>query len=65
MKTINYLYTSVPVLRVSRVELEALALQAVCACWHDDLAYLLKEASDAELIYVVEREPCTFCEIRA
>lgn len=64
MKPINYLYTSVPIIRVSREELEELAMKSVCACWYKDLASVLKDTLDSELIYVIEREPCTFCEIR-
>lgn len=65
MKAINYLNTSVPIIRVSREELEALALKAVCACWYYDLADTLEETPDADLLHVIEREPCTFCEDRA
>lgn len=62
MKPINYLYTSVPIIRVSREELEALALNAVCACWYYDLVDTLEESPDADLISVIEREPCKYCE---
>ncbi len=62
MKPINYLYTSVPIIRVSREELEVLALNTVCACWYYDLADKLEEMPDADLISVIEREPCKFCE---
>lgn len=62
MKPINYLCTSVPIIRVSREELETFALNAVCACWYYDLADTLEETSDADLIGIIEREPCTFCE---
>lgn len=58
MKPINYLYPSVPIIRVSREELEALALNAVCACWYYDLA----DTPDADLIRIIEREPCKYCE---
>ncbi len=62
MKTINYLNTSVPIIRVSREELEVLAMKAVCACWYYDLADTLEETPDADLIGVIEREPCKGCE---
>lgn len=62
MKTINYLYTSAPIIRVSREELEALAMDAVCACWYYDLADTLEETPDSDLIRVIEREPCIACE---
>jgi len=65
MKPINYLYTSVPIIRVSREELEALAMKAVCACWYYDLADTLEETADTDLLCVIERDPCTFCENRA
>lgn len=62
MKPINYLYPSVPIIRVSREELEVLALNAVCACWYYDLADTLEETPDADLVRIIEREPCTACE---
>ncbi len=62
MNPINYLYTDVPIIRVSREELEALALNAVCACWYYDLADTLQETPDADLIRIIEREPCIACE---
>lgn len=62
MKPINYLYPSVPIIRVSREELEALALNAVCACWYCNLNNVLDETSDPDLIRIIEREPCYFCE---
>jgi len=62
MKPINYLYTSVPVVRVTREQLEAYAMEAVCACWYYELLDLLEEATDVDLIRIIEREPCTACE---
>jgi hypothetical protein len=62
VKTINYLYTGVPVIRVSREQLEALAMEAVCACWYYELAEVLELATDDDLIRIIEREPCTACE---
>lgn len=62
MKTINYLYTSVPIIRVSREELEALAMDAVCACWYYNLADTLEETPENDLIRIIEREPCRACE---
>lgn len=62
MKPINCLYTGVLILRVSREELEALALNAVCACWYYDLANTLEETPDADLVRIIEREPCKSCE---
>lgn len=62
MKTINCLYTSVPIIRVTREQLEVYALNAVCACWYKDLADMLDEATDDDLIGIIEREPCLACE---
>ena len=62
MNQINDLYASVPIIRVSRKELEALALNAVCACWYYDLADTLEETPDTDLIRIIEREPCKSCE---
>jgi hypothetical protein len=62
MKTINYLYSSLPIIRVSREQLEILAMEAVCACWYIELAEVLERATDDDLIRVIEREPCTACE---
>jgi predicted chitinase len=62
VKTINYLYTGVPVIRVSREQLELLAMEAVCACWYYELAEVLELATDDDLIRIIEREPCKFCE---
>jgi hypothetical protein len=62
VRTINYLYTGVPVIRVSREQLELLAMEAVCACWYYELAEVLGLATDDDLIRIIEREPCTACE---
>lgn len=62
MKTINSLYSGVLILRVSREELEILAMDAVCACWYYDLADTLEETPDTDLVRIIEREPCIACE---
>jgi hypothetical protein len=62
MKTISYLYTSLPIIRVSREQLEILAMEAVCECWYCDLADVLDEATDYDLVRIIEREPCKACE---
>lgn len=62
MNSINRLYSGVLILRVTREELEMLAMDAVCACWYYDLADTLEETPDADLIRIIEREPCTACE---
>lgn len=62
MKPINCSYASVLIARVSREQLEALALNAVCACWYYDLADTLEETPDADLVRIIEREPCKSCE---
>jgi hypothetical protein len=62
MNPIDYLHTGALILRVSREELEALAMDAVCACWYYDLADTLEETPDADLVRIIEREPCIACE---
>ena len=62
MKTINCLYTSVPIIRLSRKQLEDYAMNAICTCWYYDLAESLDEATDDDLVRIIEREPCTACE---
>lgn len=62
MKTINPLYTGVPVIMVSREQLELFAMEAVCACWCYDLADMLEETTDEDLVRIIMREPCTACE---
>lgn len=62
MKTMNTSYSGILILRVSREELEALAIEAVCACWYYDLADTLEETPDADLVGIIEREPCKACE---
>ena len=62
MKTMNSLYASVPVIMVSREQLELYAMEAVCACWYYDLADVLEEATDNDLVRIIVREPCTACE---
>lgn len=47
---------------VSREELEVMAMDAVCACWYYDLADTIEETTDADLIHVIERDPCISCE---
>lgn len=61
MKTISYLYTSVPV-RVSRKQLEKYAINAICACWYWDLINTLERLTDTDLVKIIEREPCLACE---
>jgi hypothetical protein len=62
MKTMNSLYTDVPVIMVSREQLEVLAMEAVCACWCYDLAAVLEEATEDDLVRIIMREPCRACE---
>lgn len=62
MSLINWRYSIAPYLRLSRDVLESKAMEAVCACWYYELADVLEEATEADLIRVIEREPCTACE---
>lgn len=62
MKTINRRYSDIPVILVSREQLECLAIQAICACWYYELAKVLHDASNDDLLRIIEREPCTACE---
>jgi len=54
--------SDIHIVRVSREQLEILAIEAVCACWYYDLLDALEETTDNELVRIIERETCNFCE---
>jgi len=62
MKTINGRYFNGLYIFVSRQQLESYALNAICECWSYDLIEMIDVATDAELIQIIEREPCMNCE---
>jgi hypothetical protein len=62
MKTTNARHSGLLYILVSREQLEELAIKAICACWYYDLSDMLEVATDAELIKIIEREPCIACE---
>ena len=51
--------------RLRRVILERVALQIVCACLYYDLADCIDEASDQELIDIINRNyDCELCGLK-
>ena len=51
--------------RLRRVILERVALQIVCACLYYDLADCIDEASDQELIDIINRNyDCEICGLK-
>jgi hypothetical protein len=62
MNLMNSRYSNVLIIRVSREQLQAHAMEDVCACWYYDLADTIHETTDNDLIRIIQREPCFACE---